>query len=138
MESIAKKGENIIMELQNKYLLPVGNFVNGITMPAQISRARTKIVTKLQENIDILMEDDKKLIESHNGTINDDKVYFDNPDEQSEYLSDKNELMNEIININIDNLSSYDKFKNFISEWNGNVSGEDAESFDVLCDALGL
>lgn len=127
------------MKLQNKALIPVGNFMQSLTLPAQISRARTKIVNELQKNIYELSNDEKNIVINHNGEVSDDgSITWQKDTDRLLYIKEKDEMMEESVDVTIDNVTLFEKFKEYMENWNEEVSGEEASAYDVLCEALGI
>lgn len=127
------------MKLQNKALIPVGNFMQSLTLPAQISRARTKIVNELQKNIYELSNDEKNIVINHNGEVSDDgSITWQKDADRLLYIKEKDEMMEESVDVTIDNVTLFEKFKEYMENWNEEVSGEEASAYDILCEALGI
>ena len=128
------------MEIKNGYLIKIGNFLDGLKLPAQVSRARTKLVNELQKDIYELSEDEKEIVRNHNGVISesDGVITWQNDNDKILYIKEKNEMMEESVDVTIDNITLFEKFKEYMENWNEEVSGEEAAAYDILCEALGI
>lgn len=126
------------MILKNKQLIIVGQLLQKMTLPAQVSRARTKIIFEIQKALDDSSKDEIQLVEDNNGIIDGNKVTWENAIDENSYAKQHDDLMNEEIKIEINNVTLFNKFVSFIENWNEDVSGEDAEAFDILCNSLGI
>lgn len=128
------------MQIKNSELVMVGNYLVGLTLPAKVSRARTKLVKLLSEQVDEYNESHNDIIKEHNGVINDETgdVYFKDDKDKVAALSEINELKNETALIQPTYKEQFNTLKAYFDEWDGDVSSDDAIAYDVFFDALEL
>lgn len=124
------------MIFKNEELIPVGNFLKNLTLPAQVSRGRTKLLTAIQNSVNDLASSERELI-SEFGGVADDKgnVTWENG-VPVEYREEHNVLLKEEVNIDINQPTLIKALKDFFINWNEEIKPEDADVFDVLYDAL--
>ncbi|WPQ68438.1 hypothetical protein [Weissella paramesenteroides] len=130
------------MNLQNKALVPVGNFLQSLTLPAQVSRARTKLVASLNAELQNLAESEKQLVADFNGEVNDQGQinWPKNKDGKSkapvEYHTEHAVLLNEEVTIELNQPTLMKALKDYFAEWNEDIDPQYAEAFDAFFDAL--
>ena len=124
------------MIFKNEELIPVGNFLKNLTLPAQVSRGRTKLLTAIQNSVNDLASSERELI-SEFGGVADDKgnVTWENGI-PVEYREEHNVLLKEEVNIDINQPTLIKALKDFFINWNEEIKPADADVFDVLYDAL--
>lgn len=124
------------MIFKNEELIPVGNFLKNLTLPAQVSRGRTKLLTAIQISVNDLASSERELV-SEFGGVADDKgnVTWENG-VPVEYHEEHNVLLKEEVNIDINQPTLIKALKDFFINWNEEIKPEDADVFDVLYDAL--
>lgn len=128
------------MQIKNSELVMVGNFLAGLTLPAKVSRARTKLIPLIQARIEEYNESRQDIIKDHNG-ITDTKtnlVNFKDDKENAAAISEINELENETALIQPTYKEQFNTLKAYFGEWNGEVSSENANAYNVFFDALEL
>lgn len=125
------------MNLTNKALVPVGNFLQSLTLPAQVSRARTKLVASLNAELQNLAESEKQLVTDFNGEVN-DKGQINWPDKKApvEYHTEHAVLLNEEVTIELNQPTLMKALKEYFAEWNEDIDPQYAEAFDAFFDAL--
>ena len=125
------------MELQNEQLVALGNFLQSLTLPAQVSRAKTKLVKALSDAVAEYTESDKELIAEHNGEILDNSIDFSGDSEAMQaYLADREVLQHELVEININQPTLMKALKDYFAKYDGDISPEYAGAFDAFYDAL--
>lgn len=124
------------MIFKNEELMPVGNFLKNLTLPAQVSRGRTKLLTAIQNSVNDLASSERELV-SEFGGVADDKgnVTWENGI-PVEYREEHNVLLKEEVNIDINQPTLIKALKDFFINWNEEIKPADADVFDVLYDAL--
>ena len=124
------------MIFKNEELIPVGNFLKNLTLPAQVSRGRTKLLTAIQNNVNDLASSERELV-SEFGGVADDKgnITWENGI-PIEYREEHNVLLKEEVNIDINQPTLIKALKDFFINWNEEIKPEDADVFDILYDAL--
>lgn len=124
------------MIFKNEELIPVGNFLKNLTLPAQISRARTKLLTGIQNSVSDLAKSERELVSEFGGVADEQgSVTWDNG-VPPEYYEEHKVLFKEEVNIDINQPTLIKALKDFFINWDEEIKPEDAEVFDVLCDAL--
>lgn len=124
------------MIFKNEELMPVGNFLKNLTLPAQVSRGRTKLLTAIQNSVNDLASSERELV-SEFGGVADDKgnVTWENGI-PVDYREEHNVLLKEEVSIDINQPTLIKALKDFFINWNEEIKPEDADVFDVLYDAL--
>lgn len=124
------------MIFKNEELIPVGNFLKNLTLPAQVSRGRTKLLTAIQNSVNDLASSERELVLEFGG-VADDKgnVTWENGI-PVEYREEHNVLLKEEVNIDINQPTLIKALKDFFINWNEEIKPADADVFDVLYDAL--
>lgn len=124
------------MIFKNEELIPVGNFLKNLTLPAQVSRGRTKLLTAIQNSVTDLASSERELVSEFGGVVDDKgNVIWEN-DIPVEYHKEHNVLLKEEVNIDINQPTLIKALKDFFINWNEEIKPEDADVFDVLYDAL--
>lgn len=125
------------MDLQNKSLVPVGNFLQSLTLPAQVSRARTKLVAGLNTALQDLAESEKQLVADFNGEVSDEgKINWPDGIVPVEYYDEHAVLLNEEVTIELNQPTLMKALKDYFYEWNETIEPQYAEAFDAFFDAL--
>ncbi|MFL1695607.1 hypothetical protein ACJQWY_02160 [Weissella kandleri] len=125
------------MQIKNNELVLVGNFLNSLTLPAKVSRARTKLVKTLQERLTEYNDARQEIIKDHNGDINEKTGVVTFPDKEKDAAnSEVYDLDNETPIIQAAYNEQFSTLKAYFEDWDGEVSAENANAYDVLFDAL--
>lgn len=124
------------MNFKNVELVSMGNFVQSLTLPAQVSRARTKLVAKLQESVKELAESERALVSDYGGQVNDQGQVTWNNGVPDEYNTEHAVLLNEQITIELNQPTLMNALKEYFAKWDGEVDPQYAEAFDAFFDAL--
>lgn len=125
------------MNLQNKALVPVGNFLQSLTLPAQVSRARTKLVAGLNTALQNLADSEKQLVADFNGEVNEQgQINWSNGVVPADYYTEHAVLLNEEVTIELNQPTLMKALKEYFAEWNEDIDPQYAEAFDALYDAL--
>lgn len=125
------------MNLTNKELVPVGNFLQSLTLPAQVSRARTKLVASLNNALQDLAESEKQLVADFNGKVNDQgQIDWSDGIVPDGYNVEHAVLLNEEVIIEFNQPTLMKALKEYFAEWNEDVDPQYAEAFDAFFDAL--
>lgn len=125
------------MNLTNKELVPVGNFLQSLTLPAQVSRARTKLVASLNVALQDLAESEKQLVADFNGEVNDQgQINWPDGIAPVEYHTEHAVLLDEEITIELNQPTLMKALIEYFAEWNEDIDPQYAESFDAFFDAL--
>lgn len=125
------------MNLQNKALVPVGNFLQSLTLPAQVSRARTKLVASLNAALQDLAESEKQLVADFNGEVNHQgQINWSDGIAPVEYHNEHTVLLDEEVTIELNQPTLMKALKDYFAEWNEDIDPQYAEAFDAFFDAL--
>lgn len=125
------------MNLQNKALVPVGNFLQSLILPAQVSRARTKLVASLNAALQDLAESEKQLVADFNGEVNEQgQINWSDGVAPVEYHTEHAVLLNEEVTIELNQPTLMKALKEYFAEWNEDIDPQYAEAFDAFFDAL--
>lgn len=125
------------MKFKNVELMPVGNFLQSLTLPAQVSRARTKLLVKLQENVKELAGAERQLVTDLGGEVTDQgQISWSNGVTPDGYNDEHAVLLNEQVTIELNQPTLMNALKEYFAEWDGEVDPQYAEAFDVFFDAL--
>lgn len=130
------------MNFRNVELMPVGNFLQSLTLPAQVSRARTKLVVKLQENVKELAGAERQLVTDFGGEVTQQGQVSWSADENGNqlipngYNDEHAVLLNEQVTIELNQPTLMNALKEYFAKWDGEVDPQYAEAFDAFFDAL--
>lgn len=108
--------------LKSFQLVPAINFLSSLSLKGKESRARMKLINKLNDKRSEVL-DELNLIEHENGS--------------TEYESETTEILNEYVTID---LTEYDDkmavLADALENYDGELSGKDAGAHDLLLDVL--
>lgn len=125
------------MNLTNKELVSVGNFLQSLTLPAQVSRARTKLVASLNTELQNLAESEKQLVADFNGEVNDQgQINWSDGIAPVEYYNEHTVLLDEEVTIELNQPTLMKALKDYFAEWNEDIDPQYAEAFDAFFDAI--
>lgn len=126
------------IELANKELAPAINFLQSMTLKAADSRHRSKLVKLLVQAYEELMTEEKALMEKL-GLLNEkgDLRTDLNSEETKEFKSEQKTLFDEKVIIEGGIYSkNIDELPRILNEFDGELSGQDAEIYDRLLDEM--
>lgn len=125
------------MKFKNSQLYPVLNYLQSLTLPAQVSRAKTKIVGKINDILPELSRDENDLIVRFNGQQVDQGVDFGTIENRQAYQTEWDKLMNETVIITISEYPTLEQaLKDYFMSYDGDIAPEYADAFDAFYDAL--
>ena len=132
------------INLENLYLVPSINFLQSIKLKGAQSRSRSKLVKLLTKSLTTLQEDERKLVEEYgrideNGEpVKDEQGNIDiQPAKEAEWLKEHSELLNEIAEIEGGTYVNHiNDCKQILTDYDGELSGQEAEAYDALLDAF--
>ncbi|AIG64759.1 hypothetical protein CATYP_10505 (plasmid) [Corynebacterium atypicum] len=131
--------------LANQQLQPVADLLTNMPLKAAQSRARSKLLTLVREAIARFGEDEYDLVthyasldESGRPVFADDGTFMlADPDKASEFLDARQNLLTSIAEVSGPTYDGHDKdVKTLLDGYDGELSGEAAEAYDVLYDAI--
>lgn len=130
------------MNFTNGTLLSIGNFLQSLTLPAQTSRARTKLVVKMQDALQELIASEKQLVTDFGGEVTDKGQINWSIDENGKslipngYDAEHAVLLNEQVTIELNQPTLTNALKEYFAKWDGEIDPQYAEAFDAFFDAL--
>lgn len=132
------------INLENFYLVPSINFLQALKLKGAQSRSRSKLVKLLTQSLTTLQEDERKLVEEYghldeNGEVvkNDQGEVDIQPDRKAEWQQEHRKLLNEVAEIEGGTYVNHiDDCRQILLDYDGEMSGQDAEAYDALLDAF--
>lgn len=132
------------IKIRNDKLQPVIFFMEGLELKPSLSRARTRFISLLRPHVDIFLEADKHLVESYavkdekgNVIFNNNGVFNLNPENAREFHEERRKLFLEIAEIEGGTYTTHlELLKQILDELDISLSGEKADAYDILCDAV--
>lgn len=125
------------MKIKKSMLISVFNFLAGASLVGPASRARTKLVNDISEQIDILQNDQKDLVQSNGGHIDDaGNIKFSEAESKVEYEKQKEELFKEKVLFNEKTEGYFERLRVGLDKYTEKLSGQDAVAYDYLLDKL--
>jgi len=130
--------------LANEILAPSVNFLQGITLKGKDSRARTKLVNLLTNQVRELQESEQALIDEYAKTdengkqekVENGNVKID-PNRTKEYLAEHSKLMLEQVEIEGGTYVNHiDDCEKILNDYDGELEGQNAQAYDALLDAF--
>lgn len=133
------------IKIANHHLQPIAELLAGMPLKAAQSRARSKLLTLVKEAIARFGEDEYDLVTQF-ATLddqgrpvfgNDGTFALDDPDKASEFLEARQALLASIAEVSGPTYDGHDNdVKTLLDGYDGELSGETAEAYDVLYDAI--
>lgn len=125
------------MKLKNYQIYKIGNYLQSLTLPAQVSRARTKLVASLNAELQNLAESEKQLVADFNGEVNDKgQINWSDGVVPANYYTEHAVLLDEEVIIELNQPTLMKVLKEYFAEWNEDIDPQYAEAFDAFYDAL--
>lgn len=126
------------IELKNKELAPAINFLQSLNLKAKDSRCRSKLVKIINEAYEELGKEELKLMQE-SGVADESGVLIKesdrNPKKVTEFKKDQTALMDELVVIEGGLYAkNIDEIPRILTEFDGEISGVDAEIYDRLLD----
>lgn len=130
--------------LANEVLAPSVNFLGTIKLKGKDSRARTKLVNLLTQQVRELQESEQELIDEYAKTDENGKpekaengnAKID-PDRAKEYLAEHSKLMLEQVEIEGGTYVNHiDDCQKILEDYDGELEGQNAQAYDALLDAF--
>jgi hypothetical protein len=130
--------------LANEVLAPSVNFLGTIKLKGKDSRARTKLVNLLTQQVRELQESEQELIDEYAKTDENGKpekaengnTKID-PDRAKEYLAEHSKLMLEQVEIEGGTYVNHiDDCEKILNDYDGELEGANAQAYDALLDAF--
>ena len=133
------------IKIANQHLQPVAELLAGMPLKAAQSRARSKLLTLVKEAIARFGEDEYDLVaqfatlddQGRPVFANDGTFVLADPDKASEFLEARQALLASIAEVSGPTYDGHDNdVKTLLDGYDGELSGETAEAYDVLYDAI--
>lgn len=126
------------IELKNKELSPAINFLKAMNLRAKDSRCRSKLVKLLTDALQDLGEEEKKLM-SENNLLDESGSLLGESERDPEMVRafnrEQTTLMDEVVIIEGGLYAkNIDEIPRILAEYDGAMSGVDAEIYDRLLD----
>lgn len=131
--------------LANHHLQPIADLLTTMPLKAAQSRARSKLLTLVREAIARFGEDEYDLV-THYASLDEHgrPVFADDgtfaladPDKASEFLDARQALLASIAEVSGPTYESHEAdILQLLDGYDGELSGEAAEAYDVLYDAI--
>jgi hypothetical protein len=132
------------VKIKNMYLQASGSFLYELSLRGKQSRYRSKLVKILNEKLKELAEDELNLIKEYTGEdkdgnpIKNEQGSYDVSDVEK-FKKEQQELLDEEAVIEGEgNREMIKTVKQILSEYDGEVSGKEADAFDYLYDAFAV
>ncbi|USR79887.1 DUF1617 family protein [Arcanobacterium pinnipediorum] len=131
--------------LANHHLQPIADLLTQMPLKAAQSRARSKLLTLVKEAIARFGEDEYDLVtayatldESGRPVFADDGTFvLADPNKTGEFLEARAALLASVAEVSGPTYDGHDKdVKALLDGYDGELSGEAAEAYDVLYDAI--
>lgn len=133
------------IKIANHHLQPIAELLAGMPLKTAQSRARSKLLTLVREAIARFGEDEYDLVTQF-ATLddqgrpvfgNDGTFALDDPDKASEFLEARQALLASIAEVSGPTYESHEAdIRQLLDGYEGELSGEAAEAYDVLYDAI--
>ncbi|MFC6178098.1 hypothetical protein ACFQGR_01555 [Weissella sagaensis] len=125
------------MNFKNAELIQIGNFLQTLTLPAQISRARTKLVKSLNDSLKELSEGERQLVTDFGGEVTEQgQISWTDGVVPDGYNDEHAVLLNEQVTIELNQPTLMNALKEYFAKWDGEIDPQYAEAFDAFFDAL--
>lgn len=130
--------------LENSYLVPAINFLQGLKLKGKDSRSRSKLVKLINQGLTSLQESEQQLLndyadkdEKGNVIFVEDSKAKISPINQIEFNKEHKALLKEKAEIEGGTYVNHiDDCHKILDDYKGELSGVDAEVYDVLLDAF--
>jgi hypothetical protein len=132
------------IKLQNKCLIPLIPFLQGMKLKGEQSRARSKFLALAMEAYAALHESELELLgeyavpdENGEPKITADGGFTLKDGNTGEYLAEREKLFNEVAEIEGGTYTAHlSLMKRVLTEYGEDLDGENAALYDALCDAF--
>ena len=133
------------IKIANQHLQPVAELLAGMPLKAAQSRARSKLLTLVKEAIARFGEDEYDLVtqfatlddQGRPVCADDGTFVLANPEKASEFLEARQALLASIAEVSGPTYESHEAdILQLLDGYDGELSGEAAEAYDVLYDAI--
>ncbi|MDR6938512.1 DUF1617 family protein [Arcanobacterium hippocoleae] len=131
--------------IANQHLQPIADLLTSMPLKSAQSRARSKLLTLVKEAIARFGEDEYDLVtayatlDEHGRPVfaEDGTFALANPEKAGEFLDARQALLASVAEVSGPTYDGHDKdVKALLDGYDGELSGEAAEAYDVLYDAI--
>lgn len=131
--------------LANQYLQPVADLLTGMPLKASQSRARSKLLTLVTQALARFWEDEYELVAEYaarddNGAplLEEDGTFrLANPAQAAEFMTARTKLLQSLAEVSGPTYDTHlADLQTLMDGYEGELSGEAAEAYDVLYDAI--
>ncbi|MFI3605667.1 DUF1617 family protein [Vagococcus fluvialis] len=133
----------MLLNLKNKQLVSIINFLNKLELKTKESRSRSKLSNLFTEKLEELQRDEKDLLvrfSNKDGEGNPVMIgqNYDIPQEtENEWIEERTALLNETISVDCSELKVHtERLTSVLNELDMILKDEDAIAYDVLLDQL--
>ncbi|KIU23167.1 hypothetical protein [Weissella cibaria] len=125
------------MKLKNYQIYMIGNYLQSLTLPAQVSRAKSKLIAKMNDVLRDQHDDEQELLNQFNATKTDQGWDFGTVENKQAYEVELDKLKSEIVVISISEYPTLEQaLKDYFKTYDGDIAPEYADVFDAFYDAL--
>lgn len=133
----------MLLNLKNKQLVSIINFLNKLELKTKESRSRSKLSNLFTEKLEELQKDEKELLVRFSKKDDDGNPVmigqnYDIPqDTENEWIEERTSLLNETISVDCSELKTHtERLTSVLNELDMILKDEDAVAYDVLLDQL--
>ncbi|WP_288395346.1 DUF1617 family protein [uncultured Vagococcus sp.] len=133
----------MLLNLKNKQLVSIINFLNKLELKTKESRSRSKLSNLFTEKLEELQKDEKELLVRFSKKDDDGNPVmigqnFDIPqDTENEWIEERTALLNETISVDCSELKVHtERLTSVLIDLDMILKDEDAIAYDVLLDQL--
>jgi hypothetical protein len=132
------------IKLQNRYLVPLIPFLQGMKLRGEQSRARSKFLALAMEAYADLHESELELLKEYavpdadgNPKMAEDGGFTLKEDTAREYLAERDKLFSEVAEIEGGTYTAHlALMRQILADYDEDLDGENAALYDALCDAF--
>jgi hypothetical protein len=133
----------MLLNLKNKQLVSIINFLNKLELKTKESRSRSKLSNLFTEKLEELQKDEKELLIRFSKKDEDGNPVmigqnYDIPQEtENEWIEERTALLNETISVDCSELKVHtERLTSVLNDLDMILKDEDAIAYDVLLDQL--
>lgn len=133
----------MLLNLKNKQLVSIINFLNKLELKTKESRSRSKLSNLFTEKLEELQKDEKELLVRFSKKDGDGNPVmigqnYDIPQEtENEWIEERTALLNETISVDCSELKVHtERLTSVLNELDMILKDEDAIAYDVLLEQL--
>lgn len=123
------------MDIKNKDLIPVINFLSKLSLPRKVARANSKFLSSIEKSLKSLQDSENELVKSFDGEIVDGQIKID-ADKKDSFKKEHDELLDETVSVKSSYKEQFSIFKKYFEDWDGEVNPTDVVGMNALYDAL--